>query len=209
MPVLQGTVQQVYVKKFDQPKVSKPFKDSHTGEMKTITSTHSRTMKINDQWVGLGDYSPKFDESGSTWTSNGTLQAGTEVVVNYTESTGKNGTVYKNTKLSKVMITGGKTDPVPRADQPQSSGGASSSYSGKANPAEVGQAINLAAQVLGYTQADFSDASKISSAVAWYKSTKEVWTKAFDGEAQAPAQAPKPAPVAEPEPPVGDDYIPF
>ena len=196
MPVLQGTVQQVFVKKLDAPK-------SFEYQGKTITNTHSRSLKVNDQWVGLGDYSPKFDEMGSTWTKNGTLQAGTEVVVNYTESPcGK----YKNAKIGNIMITGGKTDPVPRNDQPQASGSSQgSSYSGKANPAEVGQAINLAQSVLGYTQGDLSDPSKAREVIAWYKETKELWTKLFDEPVKA-----EPAPQAPPEPEDNfDNDIPF
>lgn len=193
MPVLQGTVQQVFVKKLDAPK-------SFEYQGKTITNTHSRSLKLNDQWVGLGDYSPKFDEMGSTWTKNGTIQAGTEVVVNYTESPcGK----YKNAKIGNIMITGGKTDPVPRNEQPQSSGSTQgSSYSGKANGAELGQAINLAVSVLGYTQQDFSDKIKASQAIEWYKSTKSFWGSVWDEPA---AQAKEESPVEEDL----DDSIPF
>ena len=95
----------------------------------------------------------------------------------------------------------------PQASGSNPSGG---SYNNNANPAAIGQAINLAVElglVRGYQ--DFTD-DVISDAIMHYKVVKKKFTEMWDKVAveEVKPTPPKPAP-SEYTPPLVEDDIPF
>ena len=86
---------------------------------------------------------------------------------------------------------------IPAGGTPQQAQG----YSQGPNPAAVGQAINLAADVLGFKAKDFSDVNKVREAIIWYKATKDI----FSDNWEAADKEPQPKVDESPQ----EDDVPF
>jgi len=113
-------------------------------------------LKIGEDWYSFG--SLKKDvinvKDGSGWTQ---VTKGMEVEFMFKE----NGS-FKNVQKASFSITDKSNAQATPAPKQQQSGG------GFVNPAQRGQAMNLAAEVLGYKKADFGNAKKVVEAIKWY-----------------------------------------
>lgn len=104
---------------------------------------------------------------------------------------------FFNLKGSIEIKTKGAGGNQPVATNSQSQAQANT-VTGSVNPAEVGQAINLAALSLGYKSADMLCEEKVLEAIAWYKDVKKLFTESWDKK-----------PVIEQNNTQFDDDIPF
>ena len=193
MPALSGTIEVVSIKPLNQPD--------------RFGNTFRASLKVGEDWISWGGVKKEAIDvkDGSGWTQ---LAKGMQVEFMYD----LNGD-FKNIKKASLSITdksNAQAAPAPsqqaskpQAQQQQSSGGF-------VNPAARGQAMNLAAEVLGYKKADFENSSKIVAAIKWYlKSAKDfeaLWDTAEKEIVAENTAKPKPkaAPV-EDKPPFDED----
>lgn len=160
MPSVNGIIEVVSIKPLDNP-------DKYG-------NTFRASLKIGEDWYSFG--SLKKDvinvKDGSGWTQ---VTKGMEVEFMFKE----NGS-FKNVQKASFSITdksNAQAAPAPsqQASKPQQQ--QQQSGGGFVNPAMRGQAMNLAAEVLGYKKADFENSGKIVAAIKWYlKSAKDFET---------------------------------
>ena len=162
-----------------------PLKEPETYQFqgKNITNTHRLALKLqgDDVWFSFGNSSSdgfyvKDDDGKSV-----ILGAGSEVQIAYQQN-GK----YRNAKKAGLLVLDlvqgekfnaeksneGGSDGGSTVRSP--SGGGNPSSSGSfVNPAEVGQCLNLAVEVLGLDQHALLDDTEVRNAIAWYKEVRE------------------------------------
>ena len=77
------------------------------------------------------------------------------------------------------------------------------------NPAEVGQCLNLAAEVMKYSAEDLINPDKVVEAIQWYKRTRQLFSSLYptvDVEEKLPEKK-KAKPTKAPEVQYDDDDI--
>lgn len=173
---IQGTIAKAGAYPLKAPKTV-----TFNGKEKTLTHRHTIQMDTGE-WIGFGEshldsFLVKDDDDNFQ-----VLGKGSEVLIKYTE----NGD-FKNAKKGNLvvldLVKGEKFEKSnPSVQQSGNSRQSSPSSNGFVNPAARGQAMNLAAEVLGYKESDFSDEQRILYAIKWYltsaKDFEELWDTA-------------------------------
>lgn len=184
MPHLEATIEAVSVKELAEPDRFK--------------NTHRRSIKIGEDWYSCGSgKSDKFNVK----TDNGWEEVGKGDKVEFMYRV--NGD-FKNVDMKTLTILAKGSPSTPPTE------GKKSLPQNKdfVNPAEIGQAMNLAVNSLGYKEDDMLDAPKAIKAIQWYKRSRQLFTSLFptvDVETTYPEEKPKtkakkkPAPVVEDE----------
>lgn len=133
------------------------------------------SVKIGEDWYSYGAIKKDSinNKVGEDWH---TLGKGDEVEFLF-ESNGD----FKNIKKQSFSVTKIGTPSPPQSQGTRSVGAAGQKYS-NVNPAARGQAMNLAAEVLGYKQQDFEDEVKVKAAIEWYKETVSLFEELWDKE---------------------------
>jgi hypothetical protein len=176
MPALSGIVKNIYIKSLSEP--------DRYGNL------HRCGFKIGEDLVSWGT-TKKPEISYKEGDDYKTLQNGMEVEFMYKQ----NGD-FKNiskTTLSVISTEGAQAaapsapaqqQPAP-AYKPQAKG----SF---VNPAEVGQCLNLAADVLGLDAEALLDTTQVTEAIKWYKEVRELFTELYPSvEVSKPVKAAK------------------
>jgi len=183
MPAINGTVEFLSIKEMAKP-------DNYE-------NTHRASIKIGDSWYSYGTI--KKDKvnikTGDSWTE---LAKGMEVEFMFDQSGD-----FANIKKKTFSITdaSGAVAPPP-VQQQANTGTQSAAKSGYVNPAEVGQCMNLAVEVLKLDGKQLLDDSEVLEAIAWYKAVRVKFTELYNTE---PEEV-KPKPKAKPVSVVEDDY---
>lgn len=161
MPSTSGIVEAVSIKPLPTP-------DRFGNEYRA-------SVKVGEDWFSYG--SLKKDKInvkvGDSWKQ---VEKGQEVEFMYTVSGD-----FKNVTKKSFSILG---EPKQSTAKPQAApkSGAPKQF---VNPAQRGQAMNLAAEVLGYKQADFASEKKVIEAIQWYVTAcdvfEDLWEKAVAG----------------------------
>jgi hypothetical protein len=181
MPSIQSVVEAVSIKEMPQP-------DNYG-------NTYRANIKVGEDWYSYGAI--KKDainiKKGDEWVQ---LQKGMEVEFMYDQ----NGD-WKNIKKKTFSIlstdTPKKTEPAKKVGNNFTPRGTSN-----VNPAEVGQCLNLAAQVMGLSSSALLDKEEVTKAIRWYKQVRELFSELYPAvEAEAPQPKKKEAPK-----PTEDDY---
>jgi len=164
MPSINNVVQAISIKPLAQP-------DNYG-------NTFRAALKIQDEFYSYGTL--KKDsiniKDGSDWIQ---LQKGMEVEFMYDV----NGS-FKNIKKQSFTILnkeGGVPD-TPKQQQynaPQQV--APASKGSFVNPAEIGQCLNLAAEVLKLDGKQLLDDAEVTKAIAWYKAVREKFNELYSG----------------------------
>lgn len=185
MPFKEATVDAVVVKELSTPDQYK--------------NTHRRSIKIGEDWYSCG--SGKSDKFNAK-TSQGdwhTLSKGDKVEFKFN----LNGD-YKNVDMKTFSVVA--VNPSPQQQQsskPRDSYGPKENF---VNPAEVGQCLNLAADVLGLKEKDLTNPEKVKQAISWYKEVRELFSKVYPtveaGKNESKKEA---APKKEDAPPFDQD----
>ena len=184
MPALSGIVEVISIKALNEP--------DNYGNL------HRCSIKIGGDWASWGT-TKKPEISYKEGDEYKTLQKGMEVEFMYKQ----NGD-FKNiskTSLSVLSTEGAQAAPSPRAPAQQQ---AAPTYKPQAkgsfvNPAEVGQCLNLAADVLGLDAEALLDPTQVTEAIKWYKEVRELFTELYPSVV-AGKEAPKPKPEAKKAP---------
>jgi hypothetical protein len=183
MPALSGIVQNIYIKSLSEPD--------------RFGNLHRCGFKIGEDLVSWGT-TKKPEISYKEGEDYKQLQNGMEVEFMYKQ----NGD-FKNiskTSLSVLSTAGAQAAPPPSAPAQQQ---AAPAYKPQAkgsfvNPAEVGQCLNLAADVLGLDAEALLDPTQVTIAIKWYKEVRELFTELYPTvEVSKPVVAEKPAKVAK------------
>ena len=184
MPALSGIVEAISIKALNEPD--------------RFGNLHRCSIKIGEDWVSWGT-TKKPEISYKEGESYKTLQKGMEVEFMYVQ----NGD-FKNIKKTSLAVisTEGAQAAAPSAPaQPQAAPPFKKPYgSSNVNPAEVGQCMNLAAHIGGYSSHDMLDPEKACEAIQWYKRSRQLFTSLFEGvcvEETLPKAPPKPEPKPE------------
>ena len=167
-------------------------------------NTFRSSIKVGEDWFSTGTMKKESLDvkDGGGWTQ---LQKGMEVEFMYSI----NGD-FKNADKKTFSITdsSGAQPAQQRSQAPVKQ--QSSNVGGFVNPAMRGQAMNLAAEVLGYKESDFSDPSKIIYAIKWYltsaKDFEALWDTAEKAIVAGNTEIPKKAPAKKAPPVVEDLY---
>ena len=184
MPAVNGKVEFLSIKEMAKP-------DNYE-------NTHRASIKIGDSWYSYGTI--KKDKvnikTGDSWTE---LSKGMEVEFMFDQ----NGD-FANIKKKTFSITdaSGAVASAP-AQQQAPSVPSGASKNGYVNPAEVGQCMNLAVEVLKLDGKQLLDDTEVKKAIAWYKAVRVKFTALYNEEPQEvkPKETkPKSKPVVE------DDY---
>ena len=164
MPAINGTVQFLSIKEMAKP-------DNYE-------NTHRASIKIGDKWYSYGTI--KKDKvnikTGDSWTE---LAKGMEVEFMYDQ----NGD-FANIKKKTFSITdaSGAEPPAPvQQSSVQGQGTQGGSKNSFVNPAEIGQCMNLAAHIGGYTTHDMLNPEKVCEAIQWYKRSRQMFTSLYEG----------------------------
>lgn len=183
MPHITGKIEAISIKEMAKPdNYDNKYRDS---------------MKIGDEWFSFGTTKkPEISvKMGETWT---VLQKGMEIEFMYDI----NGD-FKNIKKKTVSITDTSGAVASASVQQQApSGTQGAAKAGYVNPAEVGQCMNLAVDVLKLDGKQLLDDTEVKKAIAWYKAVRVKFTALYNEE---PEEV-KPKPKAKPVPGVEDDY---
>jgi hypothetical protein len=183
MPALSGIVEAISIKALNEPD--------------RFGNLHRCSIKLGEDWVSWGT-TKKPEISYKEGEDYKTLQKGMEVEFMYKQ----NGD-FKNiskTSLSVLSTAGAQAAPPPSAPAQQQ---AAPAYKPQAkgsfvNPAEVGQCLNLAADVLGLNQEELLDPTQVTEAIKWYKEVRELFTELYPTvEVGKPVAVEKPAKVAK------------
>lgn len=161
MPAINGNVEAVSIKEM-------PSEDSYG-------NTHRASLKLDGEWYSYGTIkkSEINIKTGDSWTQ---LAKGMQVEFMYD----LNGD-FKNIKKKTFSITDA-TSAQPQMQQPQQAYPTSApARRGNVNPAEVGQCMNLADSVLGYSGKDLLNPEKVIEAIAWYKEVRVLFTELYEG----------------------------
>lgn len=166
----------------------------------TYGNTYRANFKIGEDWYSYGAI--KKDainvKVGSDWVQ---LQKGMTVEFMYQQ----NGD-WKNVNKKSFTITDASGGQAPAPKQQQSSTPKQQSGGGSfVNPAEVGQCLNLAAEVLKLKKADLTSPEKVKEAIAWYKEVRELFTELYPTVEASSKPKPKAKPPVEDEPPFDKD----
>ena len=180
MPALSGIVEVISIKALNEP--------DRYGNL------HRCSIKIGEDWVSWGT-TKKPEISYKEGENYKTLQKGMEVEFMYKQ----NGD-FKNiskTTLS-VLSTEGAQAAAPSAPaQPQAAPAYKPQAKGSfVNPAEVGQCLNLAADVLGLDAEGLLDPAQVTEAIKWYKEVRELFTELYPSVVVG-KELPKPEPKAK------------
>jgi hypothetical protein len=173
MPAINGNVEALSIKEME--------KEDQFG------NTHRASLKMGDDWYSYGSIKREAVniKTGNSWTQ---LAKGMEIEFMYDQ----NGD-FKNIKKKTFSITDA-TCAEPQVQPVQQSAPA---RRGNVNPAEVGQCMNLAESVLGYSGKDLLNPEKVTEAIAWYKEVRVLFTELYEGVSIQE----KVAKVAPPPPP--------
>jgi hypothetical protein len=194
MPALSGNVDAISIKALNEPD--------------KFGNLHRCSIKVGEDWVSWGT-TKKPEISYKEGDSYKTLQKGMEVEFMYKQ----NGD-FKNiskTSLAVLSTEGAQAAPPPSAPAPQQ---AAPAYKPQAkgnfvNPAEVGQCLNLAADVLGLDAEALLDPSQVTEAIKWYKEVRELFTELYPSVVAGVKPEPKAKKTVEQPPMVltDDDEI--
>lgn len=167
-------------------------------EEKTFTHRHTIQMETGE-WIGFGesdlaDFVVKDDND--KWAVLGT---GSEVLIKYEE----NGD-FKNAKKANLVVLDLVVGEKFEGSQQSSNNAPSNNSKGdNVNPAEVGQCLNLAVEVLGLDGKQLLDDTEVTKAIAWYKAVREKFNSLYSGVESTGTPEKKPA---KKEPVVEDEY---
>ena len=195
MPALSGIVKNIYIKNLSEPD--------------RFGNLHRCGFKIGEELVSWGT-TKKPEISYKEGENYKTLQNGMEVEFMYKQ----NGD-YKNiskTSLSVISTEGAQATPPPSAPAQQQAAPAYKKpyVSSNVNPAMRGQAMNMAAHVLKYSEEDFTNQEKITYAIKWYLNSVDdfdaLWAKAEKEVLEGETKVEKPKPTSRPIPTVEDSY---
>lgn len=161
MPAINGNVEAVSIKEM-------PNEDSYG-------NTHRASLKLDGQWYSYGTIkkSEINIKTGDSWTQ---LAKGMQVEFMYD----LNGD-FKNIKKKTFSITDATSAPPPIQQPQQAYATTAPARRGNVNPAEVGQCMNLAESVLGYSGKDLLNPEKVTEAIAWYKEVRVLFTELYEG----------------------------
>tara|TARA_R110000822_G_scaffold300135_1_gene423456 strand:- start:699 stop:1292 length:594 start_codon:yes stop_codon:yes gene_type:complete len=197
MPALSGVVEAISIKALNEPD--------------RFGNLHRCSIKLGEDWVSWGT-TKKPEISYKEGDDYKTLQKGMEVEFMYKQ----NGDFKNISKTSLAVIsTEGAQAAAPSAPAQQAAPAYKKPYvSSNVNPAEVGQCLNLAADVLGLDAEALLDTTQVTAAIKWYKEVRELFTELYPSvEVSKPVVKEKPvkaAKKAEEQPPMDlsdDDEI--
>jgi hypothetical protein len=183
MPALSGIVEAISIKALNEPD--------------RFGNLHRCSIKLGEDWVSWGT-TKKPEISYKEGESYKTLQKGMEVEFMYKQ----NGD-FKNiskTSLAVISTEGAQAAAAPSAPAQQQ---AAPAYKPQAkgsfvNPAEVGQCLNLAADVLGLDAEALLDTTQVTEAIKWYKEVRELFTELYPTvEVSKPVVKEKPVKAAK------------
>ena len=183
MPAINGKVEFLSIKEMAKP-------DNYE-------NTHRASIKIGDNWYSYGTIKKDVIniKTGDSWTQ---LAKGMEVEFMYDQ----NGD-FANIKKKTFSITdaSGAVAPAP-VQQQAPSGSNTTNKAGFVNPAEVGQCMNLAVEVLKLDGKKLLDDTEVKKAIAWYKAVRVKFTELYNEEPEeVKPKTTKPKPAV-----VEDDY---
>jgi hypothetical protein len=164
MPALSGIVEAISIKALNEPD--------------KFGNLHRCSIKLGEDWVSWGT-TKKPEISYKEGENYKTLQKGMEVEFMYKQ----NGD-FKNiskTSLAVISTEGAQAAPPPSAPAQQQAAPAYKKpyVSSNVNPAEVGQCLNLAADVLGLDAEALLDPQQVTEAIKWYKEVRELFTELY------------------------------
>jgi hypothetical protein len=187
MPSISGIVEAISIKPLNEPD--------------RFGNLHRCSIKIGEDWISWGT-TKKPEISYKEGENYKTLQKGMEVEFMYKQ----NGD-FKNiskTSLSVLSTEGAQAAPPPSAPAQQAAAyKAPQAKGGFVNPAEVGQCLNLAADVLGLDAEALLDTTQVTAAIQWYKEVRELFTELYPSVVAGKAPV-KEVPKAVVEKPVVD-----
>ena len=187
MPAINGTVEFLSIKEMAKP-------DNYE-------NTHRASIKIGDKWYSYGTI--KKDKvnikTGDSWTE---LQKGMEVEFMYDQN-GDFANIKKKT-FSITDASGAVASAPVRQPSVQGQGTQGGSKSSFVNPAEIGQCLNLAADVLKLDGKELLNPEKVTEAISWYKEVRALFNELYEGVELKAKEQPKPQKKAAPV--VEDDY---
>ena len=162
MPHLAGNIEAISIKPLAQP-------DNYG-------NTFRASLKIGEDWLSYGTL--KKDainvKMGSDWVQ---VAKGMEVEFMYKQ----NGD-FKNIDKKSFTVTDATSSAPPPSSQPQQQYNApQASKGGFVNPAEIGQCLNLAAEVLKLDGKQLLDDAEVTKAIAWYKAVREKFNELYVG----------------------------
>ena len=179
MPSIQSVVEALSIKEMPQP-------DNYG-------NTYRANIKVGEDWYSYGAIKKDAIDikKGDEWVQ---LQKGMEVEFMYDQ----NGD-WKNIKKKTFSILSTDT---PKKAEPAKKVGNNFTPKGTSNvnPASRGQAMNLAAHVLGYTAEDMLDREKVYKAIKWYQDTCDFFDSNWEAALKQEIQENKK------ENPVHDEY---
>lgn len=188
MPALQGTIEAVSIKPLNQPD--------------RFGNTFRASLKVGEDWISWGGIKKEAInvKDGGDWVQ---LAKGMQVEFMYDQ----NGD-FKNIKKASLSITDKSNAQSPAPSQQASKPQQQSSGGSFVNPAEVGQCLNLAAEVLKLSKDDLVNPAKVKEAIAWYKQVRETFSELYPsveaGSKPKPKAKSKATPV-EDKPPFDED----
>jgi hypothetical protein len=164
MPALSGIVEAISIKALNEPD--------------RFGNLHRCSIKVGEDWVSWGT-TKKPEISYKEGENYKSLQKGMEVEFMYKQ----NGD-FKNiskTSLAVLSTEGAVEDTRPSAPAQQQAAPAYKKpyVSSNVNPAEVGQCLNLAADVLGLDAEALLDPAQVTIAIKWYKEVRELFTELY------------------------------
>jgi hypothetical protein len=194
MPALSGIVEAISIKALNEPD--------------RFGNLHRCSIKLGEDWVSWGT-TKKPEISYKEGENYKTLQKGMEVEFMYVQNGDfKN---IKKTSLAVISTEGAQAAPPPSAPAQQQ---AAPAYKPQAkgsfvNPAEVGQCLNLAADVLGLDAEALLDPQQVTEAIKWYKEVRELFTELYPSVVVGAKPEPKAKKAVEQPPMVltDDDEI--
>jgi hypothetical protein len=194
MPAITGHVEAISIKALNEPD--------------RFGNLHRCSIKVGEDWVSWGT-TKKPEISYKEGENYKTLQKGMEVEFMYVQNGDfKN---IKKTSLAVLSTEGAQAAPPPSAPAPQQ---AAPAYKPQAkgnfvNPAEVGQCLNLAADVLGLDAEALLDPQQVTEAIKWYKEVRELFTELYPSVVAGVKPEPKAKKTVEQPPMVltDDDEI--
>jgi hypothetical protein len=183
MPALSGTVEAISIKALNEPD--------------RFGNLHRCSIKLGEDWVSWGT-TKKPEISYKEGDDYKTLQKGMEVEFMYVQNGDfKN---IKKTSLAVISTEGAQASPPPSAPAQQQAAPAYKKpyVSSNVNPAEVGQCLNLAVDVLGLNTEELLDPKQVTIAIKWYKEVRELFTELYPTvEVSKHVVVEKPAKVAK------------
>jgi hypothetical protein len=162
MPSISGIVEGISIKPLNEPD--------------RFGNLHRCSIKIGEDWISWGT-TKKPEISYKEGENYKTLQKGMEVEFMYKQ----NGD-FKNISKTSLSVLNTEGAQAAQAPQPQQQAPAYKAPQAKGsfvNPAEVGQCLNLAADVLGLDAEALLDTTQVTVAIKWYKEVRELFTELY------------------------------